>query len=59
MFVNQRRQPGHVFREHWKALGLELLESRIDIKRVPENDDVDHESKGSKLVFLPFPIALA
>jgi hypothetical protein len=59
VFVNQRRQPGHVFREHWKALGLELLESRIDIKRVPENDDVDHESKGSKLVFLPFPIALA
>jgi hypothetical protein len=35
-----------------------LLKCRIDIKRVPENDDVDHESKGSKLVFLSFPIAL-
>jgi hypothetical protein len=59
VFVNQWRQPCHVFRKHWKALGPELLECRIDIKRVPENDDVDHEPEGSKLVFLPFPIALA
>jgi hypothetical protein len=58
VLVNQGGQPGHVFREHWKALSPELLERRIDIKCVPENDDVDHESKGSKLVFLPFPIAL-
>jgi hypothetical protein len=33
------------------------LECRIDIKRVPENDDIDHKSEGSKLVFLPFSLA--
>ena len=59
MLVNQGGQPGHVFREDWKPLGPELLECRMDIKRVPENDDVDDESKSSKLVFLAFPIALA
>ena len=59
MFVNQWREPGHVFRENWKALSPGLLECRIDIKRVPENDDVDHEAKSPKLVFLSFPIALA
>jgi hypothetical protein len=59
VLVNQRGQPGHVFREHWKAVGPELLKCRIDIKRVPENDDIDYESEGSKLVFLSFPIALA
>jgi hypothetical protein len=58
VFVNQWRQPGHVFGEHRKALSPKLLECRIDIKRVPENDDVDHESKSSELVFLSFPIAL-
>ena len=50
---------GHVFREHWKAFSAELLECRVDIKRAPENDDIDYKPEGSKLVFLPFPIALA
>jgi hypothetical protein len=59
VLVNQGRQAGHVFREHWKAFGPELLKCRIDIKRVPENDDIDYQSEGSKLVFLSFPIALA
>ena len=59
MLVDQGRQASHVFREHWKAIGPELLKCRIDIKPVPENDDTDYESEGSKLVFLSFPIALA
>ena len=59
LLVNQGGQPGHVFREHWKAIGAEFMKCRIDIKRVPENDDIDYESEGSKLVFLSFPIALA
>jgi hypothetical protein len=59
VLVNQGRQAGHVFRKHWKALGPELLKCRIDIERVPENDDIDCEPEGSKLVFLSFPIALA
>jgi hypothetical protein len=59
VLVNQGRQPGHVVREHWKPLGPELFKCQIDIKRVPENDDIDHKPEGSKLVFLPFPIALA
>ena len=59
MLVNQGGQPGHVFQEDWKPLGPELLECRMDIKRVPEDDVVDDESKSSKLGFLAFPIALA
>ena len=58
MLVNQGGQPGHVFQEDWKPLGPELLKCRVDIKRVPENDDIDYESEGFKLVFLSFPIAL-
>ena len=55
MLVNQGRQPGHVFREHWKPLGPELLKCRIDIKRVPENDDIDHKPEGSNLVIIVQP----
>jgi hypothetical protein len=59
VLVYQRRQPGDIFRLHGKSLGAELLKSRIDIERVPEDDDIHHETECAKLVFLPLAVALA
>ena len=36
----------------------EVVQSRIHIERVPENNHIDHQSQGAQLVFLPFPVLL-
>ena len=40
VLVYQRRKSGDVFGQHRKALSTVLLESRINVERVPENDPV-------------------
>jgi hypothetical protein len=39
VLVYQRRQSGNIFLLHGKSLGAELLDNRIDVERVPEDDD--------------------
>ena len=34
------------------------MQRRVHIDRVPEHDDVDHQTEGAELVFLAFAIAL-
>jgi hypothetical protein len=59
VLVYQGRQPGDIFRLHGRSLGAELMQSRINIERVPEDDNIHHETECAKLVFLPLTVALA
>jgi hypothetical protein len=58
VLVYQGRQPGDIFRLHGRSLGAELLQSRINIERVPEDDNIHRETECAKLVFLPLTVAL-
>ena len=53
VLVYQGRQPGDIFRLHGRSLGAELLQSRINIEGVPEDDNIHHETECAKLVFPP------
>jgi hypothetical protein len=53
-----RRQPCDIFWLHRRSLGAELLQSRINIERVPEDDNIHRETECAKLVFLPLTVAL-
>jgi len=49
---------GDIFRLHGRSLGAELLQSRINIERVPEDDNIHHETECAKLVFLTLTVAV-
>ena len=52
----KRRQPGNVLGPDVEAFGTEAIERRIHVDRVPQNDEINDETEGPKLVFLPFAI---
>ena len=59
MFVDQRRQPSHIFRCYLQAFGPQLVESRIHINGVPQHDRIDHQPKRPELIFLSLTVALS
>jgi hypothetical protein len=58
MVEAQWGQAGDVFIANVVSTGTELVQRRIHVNRVPEHDDVDHQTEGAELVFLAFAIAL-
>jgi hypothetical protein len=58
MLETQWREPSDVFWLDWVALLLELLEGRVHIDGVPQDDDVDDQAERTELILLAFPPAL-
>jgi hypothetical protein len=59
MLENQRREPCHVFRPDGITLSGELLQGCVDIKDVPENQDIHDQAQSSQLILLALAVALA
>ena len=59
MLEHQRRQSGDVRRLYGKPLGPELFQSCMNVERVPQDDNIHHETERAKLIFLSLPITLA
>src|ERR1019366_6701467 len=51
--------PGDVLGPDVEAISPEAIERGVHVDRVPQDDEVDDETKRAELVFLSFPIALS
>ena len=58
MFEHQRGESGDILRPYREAFGAELFQRRVDVERIPENDNVQREAQRTELIFLPLAIAL-
>jgi hypothetical protein len=59
VFVDQGRQPTHIFRCDLQAFGPQLVGSRFHINGVPQHNRIDHKPKRPELIFLSLPVALS
>ena len=58
VFVAEGRKPCLVLKMYRERFSAKLIEYRIQIDGVPQNDHVDDQPKRAQLVFLTFAIAL-
>jgi hypothetical protein len=56
--VSERREPGDVFGCHGLSPSPKGLKCRIHVDGIPEHDDVEHQSRRTKLILLTFAIPL-
>jgi hypothetical protein len=59
MLVTKRRQAGNILVADREAFGTQLSQGGIHIDGIPQDDEVDHEAEGAKLVLLAIAVALA
>src|SRR4051812_2114727 len=55
----KRRQTGNILVADREAFDAQLGQGGIHIDGIPQNDEVDHEAEGAKLVLLAIAVALA
>ena len=59
MLVTKWRQAGNILVTDQEAFGPQLSQGGIHIDGIPQDDEVDHEAEGAKLVLLAIAVALA
>ena len=59
MVEAQWRQAGDVLVTNVMPPGAKLVQRRVHVNRVPEHDDVDHQTESAELIFLALAVALA
>ena len=58
MVEDERRKPCDILCLDWKPFNLKLFQGSVHVKRVPEHDDIDHESERAQLILLPLSVSL-
>src|SRR5260370_28561472 len=59
MIIAQWREAFHILWYDLHPSSSHLLQRSIHVQRIPEHHGIDDQPQGSKLLFLPFTIALA
>src|SRR3954447_25134215 len=59
VLMAKRRQTGNILVADREAFDAQLGQGGIHIDGIPQNDEVDHEAEGAKLVLLAIAVALA
>jgi len=59
VFVDQRRQPRHIFLFDFEAFGPQLVERRFHIQGIPQYDRIDHQPQRPELIFLALTVPLS
>jgi hypothetical protein len=58
VFEDEGREASNILRPHRKAFCAKLVQRRVDVERIPENDNIQREAKRTQLVFLALAIVL-
>jgi hypothetical protein len=58
MCVAQRRKPRHIFLPDFNIVSLQMIERRIHITGIPENQSIQDETKRTQLILLPLAVTL-
>jgi hypothetical protein len=56
---NERGKPRQVFGLDGIAFACKLIQSSVDVKGIPQNNDVHDQAQRAQLILLPLPISLA